>query len=950
MEGLRGRSRELSTLTDAFRAACVGQAGAVLVGGDAGVGKTKLVSELVRQARRADAVVLTGSAIDIADGPPFWPVLSALRTAVRSRPDDDIGALLTKWLERLPSARGDGPPVRLLDLLHQTITELAELRPVLLVVEDLHWADRSTRDLVAYLVAILTYEPVLVVATFRNDTPGASPDLVVALAELRRHQKVTALELAPLPRDVLTELVAEWAPGRSDLEELVWQRSAGNAFIAEETVRAVLGGDAHGLPPTLREVVLSRIAVLSADGQQVVRAIAAAAGPPRHQLLADVLGLPAARLLEALREAVAHGVVVVDESGEGYRLRHGLMTEVVAADLLPGERLDLHRRFALALAGSGQAAQLAHHWYEAGDAEQALEASVAAAWASEGVHAYTEAHRHWLRAAELAAGPRRAEYLDRSARAAEFAGDHEQAVRLLDQLLGSPGPDGMAIALLHARKGSALRAAGRVTEAAQSYEVAAALLPASGAEAERAQVLAAHSAALLQSLEFAGARTVALRASALARAAGARTVEARVLSVLGFSLAYLEDATAGAAALDEAVVVAEGTGEPEAIIEAHVRRAELLAGPLNRLEEGIAYARTGLERMRELGLARTAGVALLTYAANALFRKGEWAEAQSAVAEAWDLRPTGAAALDVRLARSRIDIARGNLDDAAADLEAVELLARATTGPRQRLPLLVLFTALALWRRRPEVALAHVEDGFTVVEAGADDILAVAPLVWHATWAWADVVTSGHAPPSEAQVGRVRHHCAELARRGSDTVPAVRSSIEAFSLMCAAEVGRAEQATDPDAWEHAADTFDRLQHPYPSAYARMRQAEALLVRRAHSAQAAEVLRRADDLARALGARPLLDDIAGLAGRARISLETPPLAAAHAEPGVLDVLTARELEVLHEVANGLTNREIGERLFISEKTVGVHVARIFTKIGVHSRVQASAVLHRSNGAP
>ena len=94
MEGLRGRSRELSTLTDAFRAACVGQAGAVLVGGDAGVGKTKLVSELVRQARRADAVVLTGSAIDIADAPPFWPVLSALRTAVRSRPDDDIGALL----------------------------------------------------------------------------------------------------------------------------------------------------------------------------------------------------------------------------------------------------------------------------------------------------------------------------------------------------------------------------------------------------------------------------------------------------------------------------------------------------------------------------------------------------------------------------------------------------------------------------------------------------------------------------------------------------------------------------------------------------------------------------------------------------------------------------------------------------------------------------------------
>jgi DNA-binding CsgD family transcriptional regulator len=506
----------------------------------------------------------------------------------------------------------------------------------------------------------------------------------------------------------------------------------------------------------------------------------------------------------------------------------------------------------------------------------------------------------------------------------------------------------MAAALLHARKGSALRAAGRLTEAAQSYEVAAALLPASGAEGERAEVLAAHSAALMQSLEFSGARRVALRASALARAAGARTVEARVLAVLGFSLAYLEDASAGAAALDEAVVVAEGTGEPEAIIEAHLRRAELLAGPLNRLEEGIAYARTGLERMRELGLARTAGVALLTYAANAQFRMGRWAEAQKAVAEAWELRPSGAAALDVRLSRARIDIARGDLDDAAVDLEAVELLARATTGPRQRLPLLVLFAALALWRRRPEVALGHVEDGFAVVEAGADDILAVAPLVWHATRAWADVVAGGHAPPSQAQVERLRHHCAELARRGSGTVPAVRSSIEAFSLMCAAETGRAEQATDPEVWGQAADTFDRLQHPYPSAYARMRQAEALLVRRAHSTAAADVLRRADGLARALGARPLLEDIAALAGRARISLETPPPAAAPSEPGVLDVLTARELEVLREVANGYTNKEIGQRLYISEKTVGVHVTRIFTKIGVHSRVQASAVLHRSNG--
>ncbi len=963
--GIRGRARELSELVGAFRSAVAGRAGAVLIGGDAGVGKTSLVGELLRQARRKDAVVLTGNAIDIADAPPFWPVLSALRMAVRSRLDDEIGALLSRWVERLPATRGE----RLLDLLHEMVTELAELRPVVLVIEDLQWADRSTRDLVAYLVAILTHEPVLVVATYRNDTPGRTPDLAVALAELRRHQKVTALELAPLPREVVAELVEQWAPGRRDLEELVWQRSTGNAFIAEETVRAVLGGDARGLPTTLREVVLSRIAVLSPAGQQVVRAIACGVDGLRHQLLAEVLDLPATVLLDAIREAVAHGVVVVDETGEGYRLRHGLMTEVVAGDLLPGERIDLHRRFATALAAvpestresmqPGLAAQLAHHWYEAGDAQQALVATLAAARASERVHAHSEAYRHWLRAAELQARVfgdavvvRRAECLDRAARAAELAGENDQAVRLLDQLLGErEAPDGMAAALLHARKGTALRAAGRVTEAAASYRAAAALLPAAtGAEAERAQVLAGHSAALLHALEFAGARTVALQALAPARAAGARTVEARILAVLGFSLAYLEDAAAGEAALDQALAVAEGTGEPEVIGEAHLRRAELLAGPLNQLVEGIRYARKGVARMRSLGLARTAGVALLTYAANALFRLGQWEDAQRAVAEAWELAPSGAAALDVRLARCRIDLARGRLDAAAADLEAVELLARSTTGPRQRIPLLVLFSALALWRNQPEVALRHVEDGLTVAEAGADDIWAVAPLVWHGTRAWADLATTGLTRPSPPQVERLRHHCAELARRGSGTVPAVRSLIDAFSLMCTAEMARAEHATDPEVWQRAADTWERYQHPYPSAYARMRQAEALLIRRPRGSRATDALRRADDVARALGARPLLADIADLAGRARITLDAPPPPAPAPVPGALDALTARELEVLRELADGRTNREIGERLYISEKTVSVHVARIFTKIGVHSRVQASAVLHRSCRTP
>lgn len=969
--GLRGRDRELAELLAALHAAN-SLTRAVFVSGAAGVGKTWLVSELVGIARRRGTTVLTGHAIDIVDAPPFWPVVSAIRNAARSESDDVTASLMNRWLAELPLAAGldDGlrPTIRLLDSLHQLIVELAEVRPLVLVVEDLQWADRSTRDLLVYLVASLSHETVLIIGTYRDDVPGPASGLNAVLAELRRQRKVSGLELEPLTRAALAELVTRWAPGHPGLEPLVWQRSAGNAFIAEETVRAILGGDIRGLPTTLREVVLSRIAMLSPSAQRVTQAVAASVGPLPHALLAEVLDQPPAILLESIREAVKQGIVLVDEDGDGYRLRHGLMTEVVVADLLPGERIEIHRRYALALSGKsepaqpGLAARLAHHWYEAGDPSRALAATVAAAQASERVHAHAEATRHWQRAAELvvreAEAPgavRRSECLDRAARAAELAGDHELAVDILDRLLSDQETSGgLTSALLTARKASSLAAAGRAHDARQAYGVAVALLPEEGARAERAQVLSGYSAALLQAMDFAGARTAALAALTLARSAGASTVEARILAVLGFSQAYLEDPAAGSAALTEALAVAERTGEPAAIGEAHLRRAELLTGPLNELVDGVECARQGVARMHSLGLARTAGVALLTHAANALFRLGRWDEAQRTVAEAWALTPSGAAALEVRLARSRLDLGRGRLGAAADDLEAVDLLARSTAGPRHRIPLIVLLAALELWRKRPAEALRHIEEGLTVAEAGADDIWSLAPLVWHGTRAWADTTTSGLPPPSPTQINRLKDHQAELAKRGSNAVPAIRSVVEAFTLMCAAETARAEDNPDAGAWARVTELWERHHQPYPAAYARLRRAEALLSRNSRAA-ASDDLRSAERIARRLGAAPLLADIVDLAARARVSLdgpvrsESPVPAQRRVNRGPLDTLTARELEVLTELATGLTNREIAHRLFISEKTVGVHISRIYMKIGVHSRVQASAVLQRSRPA-
>ncbi|HYH29168.1 MAG TPA: AAA family ATPase [Pseudonocardia sp.] len=981
---LVGREDDLGALEAALEAARQGRMATIFVTGDAGVGKTRLVQEIVARAGDAGATVLLGGASDIAESPPFWPVASGLRTLLRSPRGEHVRRLLAPWADQLDellalrSAVAAPPPrVQTLELLHRVVLRLTTSSVLVLVVEDVQWADRSTLDLIAYLVANLPDERLLLVGTHRTE-PGAEPTAArTMIRELDRHRQVRCIELAPLRRAHIAELVQAGAPGRTDLVDLVWSRSAGNAFIAEETLRAALDGDPAALPTTLRELVLSRVGRLSAPALRAVRAVGLCEGPLPHRLLDAVLdGGP--WLLDALREAVDAGVILVDGSVDGYRLRHGLMTEVVVGELLPGERMDLHRRYATALERPwarelpGVDARLAHHWYGAGDRERAAAAAVAAAEAADRVRGYAEAHRHWLRAARLAgeqAAPPvpRAVCLERAAEAAHLAGDADQAVALLGErlaVLQSPDPsvapaDDLDAALLHARTGRYLVAAGRGAEAAEAFGRATAALPATGAERERAGVLGGYAWALWTAGDYAGAHDAAGRALALARRIGLAVEEARALATLGFSLAYREDAEAGEAALRESIAVAERAGDALEIARAHRSLAELLSGPLNELERGVAMARAGTARVRELGLTRSSGAGLLSVAANGLFRMGRWDEADATIAEAWELAPSGAEALELRLARARLDTGRGRFDAAEDDLEAVGALSAATVGPRYRLPLLTLRAGLAMWRGRPDLALDHVADGLDVVEQGSDDVWLVAPLVWHGARARAELTRWGMRRADDGTDARLRRHAEELARGAASAAPAVRDVVLGFVAMSAAEDGRAAQRSDPQAWEHVAELWEARHQPYPSAYAHLRRAEALLATRANSAAATDALRHAGQVARDLGATPFLAEIADLAERARVRLDDPgrtvrtALAPEPADPPAapaaedeLATLTARELEVLTELAGGRTNREIARRLFISEKTVGVHVSRIYAKIGVRSRVQASAVLFRA----
>ena len=987
------RDNQMSFLTAAFEDAREGKTVVTVVGGESGVGKTRLVTEFALTATGNDAVVLSGAAIDLADAPPFWPVTDALRKLLRDPAHDWAGTFLASWggqLDRIlmrpasgaaPDPHGAGLPA--IELLFQVLAGLADRRPLVLVIEDLQWADRSTRDLVLYLLANVVDEPILVLATYRSDALPAGHPLRSLLPEFRRDRRVRFLELTPLDHAAVVGIVAA-AFGSSagdELVELIWSRSDGNAFAVEETIRAVKSGDT-ALPRTLRELVLSRLEALPAGVSQIARAVAVSGEPVSHQLLAAVVDLDETDLINGLRAATEASVLEVDETGQGYRLRHSLMTGVIRDDLLPGERIRLHRRIATALARRGggsevvdrnAAARQARHWDLAGDDARAFAAAVTAAEEAEQVYGFADARLLWRRALELhsrlgssTARPDRAELLERAAKAAHLHGEHDEAAQCLTELLAqSPRHGALEEALLRQRLGRYLLAGGRSRQAVVAYEQAAAVLPADAAAAVRAAWMAGHADALRVAGEYARSRAEAERALDLAHGDGASHVRARLLATLGFSLAYLENPADGLEAMTQGLHLAEESGQPDDIGQAFVHLAELLSGPLNQLAEGVETCLRGAQRMTEVGLGRTYGVTLLTLAANALFRLGRWQDAERAVDDGLLLRPTGTPSIELRLARCRLLLGRGKLDEAERNLDDIDLLSAELAGSRYRVPLLTLRAGLEMWRGRPDLARTTVCAALRTAAAGSDDVWVVAPLVWHGMRAEAELAER-HGTPAAAtpELDQLRESVRHLTDQAANAAGPVKDVVTGFLTLCAAEDSRLAGASDPDAWRACVALWDRHRQPYQAAYARFRLADALLSRRSRAAGAADALARAHAAARNLGARPLLGQIEDLAARARITLHddeaTPPAPAEAPEPPAgqppaedrgmslapaAPAFTARELDVLAELAAGLTNRQIARRLFISEKTVSVHISHILAKLGVRTRVQAMAAVHR-----
>ncbi|MGH2719931.1 MAG: helix-turn-helix transcriptional regulator, partial [Actinomycetota bacterium] len=867
-----------------------------------------------------------------------------------------------------------------------------------------HWADRSTRDLLTFLAAGLRSSAMLFVGTYRTDALVPSHPLHGWLGELLRNRDAELIELPRLTEDEirlqLTSILG--GPPRPDVVAAVWARSEGNAFFAEELLAALISGQ-DDLPATLRQVLLARLGLLSPAAARVLSTVAITGSPVRHELLFAVGSLPEADLEPAVRECVDRQDLIVDARGDGYAFRHNLLREAVLGELLPGERVRLHRASAQALAANPTLAhgladtELALHWAAAGEPEQAVPASLRAAEVTEAAYAFAEACRHLQRALDLwPHAPRATLALDRlevTLRAAELAnlgGEHELAVALAREAtssLDTPQVPATRAAAVWERLGQFLWDSGLSEDALVAHARAADLIESEPEGQAAARVLSAQATAQMLAGRYSDSRATATSALALARATGARREEVRVLAVLGFDLAYLGH-EGGVRLLHEARTIAEEDADLDGIARSFIHLATLLSEPLNLLEEALTIAAEGLQRLRQIGLERSHGVALQAFTVNVLFRLGRWSEADQALQDAFARDPGGTAAIDLRLARIKIAMGRGDFATAAADLKVVKARSSRAIDPRFQAPLLTLEAGLALWEGRLGDAREAVADGMARL-AVSRELWFAAPLAWHGLRAEADrargarmrdagIEVAEAGAVADALIEQLRALTAELDPGAS----AVHRAAALYRAMCDGERSRIDGNSSAEVWEAAAAGWDDMGQPYPAAYCRLRQAEALLARQTRSSAAAVALRAAHEAASRMGADPLRWDIEALAGRAMIKLTaSSPAPDAGAGRRVIDLtaaqsstprpdsppdsppgglaggglaggglgkaalLSARELDVLVLVAQGRTNREIAEELFIAPKTVSAHISHILVKLEVRSRVEAAGYAHR-----
>jgi predicted ATPase len=789
-----GRDAELAVLSDVVRQVLKGQARAVLVGGEAGMGKSRLVAEAAAMAERAGFRVLVGHCVEIgADGMALVPLVEALRTLARTTRPDELAALLGparvelsrllpelapgEWQEPRTTPANSG---QLLELVLGVLERVGARAPLLLVVEDVHWADRSTTELLAFLVRTLRAVPVCLLLTYRSDELHRRHPLRPFLRAWEREPSARSIELHGLTdREVAAQMAGILgAVPDARLLAVVSDRAEGNPFLVEEVVAAVRAGEPLSeVPESLRDVLLSRIDALAEPAQQLLRAASAAGRSVSDRLLAAVAGLDEPVLMAALREVVERQFLVVDESGTGYAYRHALLRNAVYDDLLPGEKLRLHGLFAERLSAepgllaqdASPAAELAVHWYAALDLPRALSASIEAGRQAAAAYAPAEAQRHFERAlevwprvadAEQRAGTDETGVLRLAGEAALQAGSLTRALALLDRAAERVEQDGDTAGMpeLLDRRALVLQALGRDVEAIEVVEAALRLPEAESSNPIRAALLTRLARSLAHVRDLEAARRVAQSAVDAAREAGDGELEADALITLGTAEAYVGDVDRALAALRAGLERAGELGIHQTALRGYINESDVLelAG---RHAEAVETAEQGIALATRVGLNRTYGAYLTGNLIDSLLRLGRWDDADRAAQNAMIGAPEGVFAATLLQARAEIAVGAGRNADAAAHALEVRRLLGDISDDQFLQPL--ARTEAELARAAGDLAAAR-----GIVAAGLDGALTLSgryawPLVWMGMRVEADHATRARdlrrpVPPDvAARAGRI---------------------------------------------------------------------------------------------------------------------------------------------------------------------------------------------------
>ncbi|GIJ43408.1 LuxR family transcriptional regulator [Virgisporangium aliadipatigenens] len=966
-----GRVEELARLDRALAEAAGGSPAVVVVCGEAGIGKTRLLTEFARGAADSGARVLVGGCVAVSGGGlPYGPVVEALR-GLSGEFSERAGAELG-WLPRADRAPGqahseisDGiGQLRLFEWLLRFVQETCAAAPLVLVIEDLHWANQSTRDLLTFVTRNLRDERFLLVTTYRDDE-CADPQQRAFLAELTRGARTDRIDLGRFRRAEIASLLAGVLPeAPSDaLVGRIHAQSGGNAYFAEELVAA--GLDDCEVPPKLRDILMSRVELLSRPAQETLAAMSVCGRRVRHALLARVSDLDSRELTAALREAQRHRIITI-EAADSYVFRHALAQEAVYQDLLPGERLALHGRVAAALdaerpaAGDAAAvaAEIAHHWFEANEYRMALTATITSARLMAGMYAFTEADRLYERALDLwtripadarPPGLSLLELLRRSAEAARWVGDIGRAVALIEHAVGMVDEDAepARAAMLHDRLGLYLWEAGEGRRSIEEYGTAEKLLDGTPATPVRAWVLADQARMLMLSSRYREARLRCVEALEIARGSAAPAAETHLLDTLGFSMVMLGEHDAGIDRLQHARTAAAAQEDVEGSCRAltNLVTVLLLTG---RYREALSVADDGIAMMRHLGVELAAGGVLLSITAGVLFRLGDWRRAEELTQEVLARSAPPGLAFFAHVTRIELATARGRLDEARDSRRRAEACGVGTTDPMALAGLFAAVAELSIWSEELDAAREAVERGLDLLEETEEEHLVVR------LCALGLRVAADTAERAQMRGGRSAHDAvlatgdAFLARMHAAAARpgAAFAEADANRLTGEAEHGRLRQRSEPAKWSAAAARWEELGVAYAACYARTREAEATLAAR-HAPSASGALSAAHRHLQALGEEPILlaRTVTTLARRARVDLAAPPVDRADPPAGNPFHLTRREREVLGLLVEGCTNRQIARTLYVTEKTASVHVSNIMAKLQVDSRGRAAAMAHR-----